>query len=42
MAYNFSFKKYKPEPFETAAPRLDHYGRGLLAGFGKVGIFSFY
>ena len=32
----FRFRQYQPEPLETAAPRLDHYGRELLIGFLKV------
>jgi len=31
----YEFKHYQPEPLETAAPRLDHYGRELLIGFLK-------
>lgn len=34
----FRFRQYQPEPLETAAPRLDHYGRELLIGFLKVRI----
>merc|ERR1711990_32415 len=31
----YEFRQYQPEPLETAAPRLDHYGRELLIGFLK-------
>merc|ERR1719204_567781 len=31
----YEFRQYQPEPLETAAPRLDHYGREVLIGFLK-------
>ena len=36
----FRFKKYPGEDLSITAPRLDHYGRQLLAGFLEVRLYD--